>query len=83
MWLKKVWQDLEKREIALIVFTGLVVTYVRHGLHYHWKVWDSWEEFFLSWFINTIAVVVLVGASMAAIIYLHRFFLDTKERIWA
>lgn len=80
MRLREVWQDLEKREIALIVFTGLVVSWVRHGLQYHWKPWDSWEDFFLYWFIHTIGVTLLMAASMAAIIFSHKFFLGYDKK---
>lgn len=81
MNLKQLWEDLEQREIALVIFTGLVVAFVRHGLQTHWKAWDSWEDFFVAWFIHTLGVGVLVVASMAAIIYSHKFFLgyDKKE----
>jgi MFS superfamily sulfate permease-like transporter len=79
MQLKEVWQDLEKREIALVIFTGLVVAFVRHGLQHHWKAWDSWEDFFIAWFIHTVAVALLVAGSMAAIIFSHKFFLGYNK----
>jgi len=31
--------------IALVVFTGLVVSWVRQGLEHHWKWFASWEDF--------------------------------------
>jgi len=79
--LKEYFQDLEKREIALVIFTGLVVAFVRHGVQYHWKSWDSYEDFFLSWFVHTLGVILLMGIALAAIIYSHKFFLgyDVKE----
>jgi hypothetical protein len=80
MRLKEFLQDLEKREIALVIFTGLVVAFVRHGLQHHWKAWDSWEDFFLAWFIHTVAVAVLMAASMAAIIFSHKFFLGYGKK---
>lgn len=81
MRLREFFQDLEKREIALVIFTGLVVAWVRHGLQYHWKAWDSWEDFFIAWFIHTMGVALLMGVSLAAIIYSHKFFLgyDRKD----
>jgi hypothetical protein len=81
MRLKEFFQDLEKREIALVVFTGLVVAYVRHGLQHHWKAWGSWGDFFAEWFVHTMGVALLIGVALAAIIYSHKFFLgyDRKE----
>lgn len=77
--LKRLWEDLEKREIALVIFTGLVVAFVRHGLQHHWKAWDLWEDFFLAWFFHTMAVALLMAASMAAIIFSHKFFLGYNK----
>ncbi len=74
MRLKEFFEDLEKRQIALVIFTGLVVAWVRHGLQYHWKSWDSWEDFFIAWFIHTMGVALLMAASLAAIIFTHKFF---------
>ncbi len=74
MRLKEFFQDLDKRETALVIFTGLMVAWVRHGLQHHWHGWDSWESFFLSWFVHTIAVVLLMGAGLAAIFFSHKFF---------
>ena len=73
--LRKFAQDLEGREGALIIFTGLVVAWVRHGLQHHWKSWGSWEDFFLAWFIHTMGVGLLAAVSAAAIILSHKFFL--------
>jgi len=70
MRVREFFQDLEKREIALVIFTGLVVAWVRHGLQYHWKAWDSWEDFFIAWFIHTMGVALLMAVSLAAIIIL-------------
>jgi hypothetical protein len=79
--LKEMFQDVEKREIALVIFTGLVVAYVRHGLQHHWKPWDSYEDFFVAWFIHTVGVALLIGVTLGSIIYSHKFFLgyDRKE----
>jgi hypothetical protein len=75
MRLREFFQNLEKREIALMIFTGLVVAYVRHGLQHHWKPWDSWGDFFGAWFVHTMGVAVLMAIAAAAIIYSHKFFL--------
>ena len=76
---KEFFQDLEKREIALVIFTGLVVTWVRHGLQYHWKAWGSWEDFFVEWFVHTMGVALLMAVALAAIIYSHKFFLGYSK----
>jgi hypothetical protein len=50
-----------------------------HGLRYHWKAWESWEGFFVAWFIHTMAVGLLMAISLAAIIYSHKFFLGYEK----
>ncbi len=80
MRLREFFQDLEKREIALVIFTGLVVAWVRHGLQHHWKGWHSWEDFFIAWFVHTMGVAVLTGVALAAIIYSHKFFLGYDKK---
>jgi hypothetical protein len=75
MPIRKFFQDLGKREIALVILTGLVVAWVRHGLQYHWKLWDSWRNFFTSWFVHATAVFLLMVVALWAIIYTHKFFL--------
>ena len=78
--LKQFGQDLERREFALLVFTGLVVTWVRHGLQHHWKGWDSWGDFFAQWFVHTLGVLMLLLAAGAAIIWSHKFFLGYEKK---
>ena len=64
--------------IALVVFTGLVVSWVRQGLEHHWKWFASWEDFFLSWFIYTQVVAFLAVFAGVAIIATHRFFVGSE-----
>jgi hypothetical protein len=78
--LKKFWEDTGAREFGLTLFTGLMVAYVRHGLQHHWTLWDSIGDFFAAWFFHTIAVVMLMAASLAAIIYTHNFFLRYEKK---
>jgi hypothetical protein len=78
--LKQLWEDTGAREFGLTVFAGLVVAYVRHGLQHHWALWDSLGDFFAAWFFHTIAVVMLMAASLAAIIYTHKFFLGYEKK---
>lgn len=79
MRLREFFQDLEKREIALVIFTGLMVAWVRHGLTHHWHGWDSWGDFLAEWFVHTMGVVLLMGVAFAAIIYSHKFFLGYSK----
>jgi MFS superfamily sulfate permease-like transporter len=80
MRLREYFQDLDKRGIALVIFTGLVVAWVRHGVQHHWKSWGSWEAFFVAWFIHTMALAVLIVAALAAIIFTHKFFLGYDKK---
>lgn len=80
MRLREIFQDVEKRQGALVIFTGLVVSWVRQGLHHHWKGYSSWGDFFAAWFIHTMAVGLLVAAAMAAIIWSHKFFLGYEKK---
>jgi hypothetical protein len=68
----------EIKRIALVVFTGLVVAWVRQGLEHHWKSFASWEDFFLSWFIYTQVVALLAVFAGGAIIGTHRFFVGSE-----
>ena len=58
--------NTETKGVALTVFTGLTVSWLRHGLDTHWKSFASWEQFFLSAFV--------AGAILAG----HRFFLGSE-----
>lgn len=69
------WQDRKVRGIGLVIVTGLVVTWVRQGVSHHWHGFTSWESFFISWFIHTIAVSVFSAFAAAAIMGTHKFFL--------
>ena len=48
----------ETKSIGLVVITGLIVSFVRQGIQHHWHGFASWESFFTSWFIHTVAVSV-------------------------
>jgi len=78
--LKQFWKNTKTREYGLIIFTGLVVAWVRHGLHYHWKAWATWEGFFVDWFIHTMGVGLLALVAIAAIIFTHKFFLGYESK---
>lgn len=78
--LKQLWEDTGTREFGLTVFTGLVVAYVRHGLQHHWTLWDSTGDFPAAWFFHTMAVAMLMVASLTAIICSHKFFLGYEKK---
>jgi hypothetical protein len=67
------------RLIGLQVLTGLVVAFVSHDLEQHRVVWDSFEQFFISWIIHTVAVVALVGIAAFPILRFHKFFLGYEH----
>ncbi len=55
----------DPRVTALPVIAGLAVAYVRNILQYHRYSWDSWLEFFVTWFVHYIAVILIVGIAYA------------------
>jgi len=61
---------------GLLVATGLIVSWVRHGLQHHWRGFGSWDSFFSWWFIHTIGVAVFSVFAAATIIGTHKRFLD-------
>jgi hypothetical protein len=74
-----VHRNLQTKNIALLVVTGLVVSWVTHGLDTHWKSFPSWWLFFGSWLIHTLGVAVLVAVVGGAIVGTHRFFLGSEH----
>jgi hypothetical protein len=77
MWQRIVewWKRKETREYLLIIITGLAVANVRHSLEHHGKSFDTWGDFFVSWFVHTFAILLLGAIALAAILYSHKFFL--------
>jgi hypothetical protein len=73
-----VWKDRQARGIGLVVVTGLIVSWVRHGLQHHWHGYESWESFFSGWFIHTVGVSIFSAFAAATIIGTHKFFLDDE-----
>jgi L-cystine uptake protein TcyP (sodium:dicarboxylate symporter family) len=71
-----VHRNLQTRSIALLVVTGLVVSWIAHGLDTHWKSFPSWRVFFGSWLIHTLGIVILVAVVGGAIV---RFFLGLEH----
>jgi hypothetical protein len=55
----------DPRLTALPAVAGLAVAYVRNILQYHRYSWDSWMEFFVTWFVHCIAVILIVGVAYA------------------
>jgi hypothetical protein len=71
------WKS-ETKIFALLVFTGLVVSWVRHGLAHQFRWFASWGDFFISWFVHTVAVAVVAVLAGAAILRAKHFFLGSE-----
>jgi len=72
-------RNLQTRNIALLLVTGFVVSWVAHGLQMQWGSFSSWRLFFGSWLIHTLGIVVLVAVVGAATVATHRFFLGSEH----
>ena len=60
--------SLRARRTLLEVFTGLVVTMVRHEVQYGHAPWSSgWLTFLGSWFVHYVGVIIVGG-----IVYVFR-----------
>jgi len=70
----------EWRLIGLQIVTGLVVAFVRHELETHQVVWDTFEQFLVSWILHTVGLVVFVGIAAFAILRFHMFFLGEEPQ---
>ncbi len=80
MTLDGAWKDREVRGIGLVVFTGLVVSWVTQELQHNWHSFSSWEGFFFLWVINTLAVGVFSALVAAAIAGTHKFFTGEERK---
>jgi hypothetical protein len=83
-------EALRKRESrlpGLLIFTGLVVTFVRHALDPHRVHWD-FVQFLSELFVHTVGVAVLSAFAYMAIFMSHEFFLGEElkdlsdKRLW-
>lgn len=74
------WKSEPNRGLVLFLFTGLVVSWVRHGLQHHWQAFPSWKLFFIYWFVHTLGIAVFTLVAGAVIIGTHNFFLGYKWR---
>ena len=71
----------EFKLFSLYFITGLVITFIRHGVRTHWSSLESVEQFFEYWLVNLIALAVFVAISAGAILACSKFFLGlTGER---
>jgi hypothetical protein len=68
----------ETKIFALLVITGLVVSWVRQGLAHQFKWFASWGDFFISWFVHTVAVGVVAVLASAAILRANHFFVGSE-----
>src|SRR5947209_3441937 len=64
--------------VGLQVATGFVVAFVRHNLETHRLLWNGFEPFLVSWFIHTIAVVLLMAIVLVPILSWQRFFIGQE-----
>ena len=55
----------DPRITVLAVIAGLFVAYDRQVLQYHRYWWDSVFDFLISWFVDYIAVIFVVGIAYA------------------
>ena len=55
----------DSRVTALSAIAGLAVAYVRNILQYHRYSWDSWLDFFVTWFVHYVAVLLILGVAYA------------------
>lgn len=60
---------------SLYFVTGLVVTFVRHGVRTHWTSLESVEQFFEYWLIYLIALAVFVAITAAIIFATSHYFI--------
>jgi hypothetical protein len=72
------WKNEQARRIALIIVTGLVVSWVRQGLQHQWHSFSSWESFFYAWFIHTIGVAIFSAVAGWLIMTTHKFFTGSE-----
>jgi hypothetical protein len=73
--------DHPARQVLLVVITGLVVYFVRTGLHSSPPTagWASIEHLLPKWFINTMGVLLLGVIAGACIMHFYKFFVGSPE----
>jgi len=71
------WLTTKRKQTALLIFTGLVLSWERHGI---FKSFPSWVDFFASWFFHAIVVLLVSGLAFVAIFLTHEFFLDREYK---
>lgn len=60
---------------SLYFVTGLVVTFVRHGVRTHWTSLESVEQFFEYWLIYLIVLAIFVAIAGAFIFATSYYFI--------
>lgn len=63
------------RNNILIVFTGLVISYVHLSLHHKKYLWDTFGDFILDFFCYSIWVVIFCMISVVIIRITEKYFL--------
>jgi hypothetical protein len=64
---------------SLFFATGLIITFVQHGVTTHWDSLASVEQFFEYWLIYLIALALFVVIAGAGIFATSEFFLGYKH----
>jgi prolipoprotein diacylglyceryltransferase len=68
------------REFLLIPATGLIVSYVRHGVATGWSSWDSIHQVFVYWLIHTMGLMLFIPIAGGIIFSTQKFFLGYKPQ---
>jgi hypothetical protein len=71
-------RQTDTKKGILILATGFMVGCVRHGIEHHWQSFDTWEDFFVNWFVHTIAVLLFMAFGGATILWRYEFFFGKK-----
>jgi hypothetical protein len=69
----------EFKLFSLYFITGLVVTFVRHGVRTHWSSLESVEQFFEYWLLYLMALAVLVAITSAIVFATSRYVLGYPQ----
>ena len=65
------------KQSALMIVTGLVISFVRHTMDPR-RIGSTWIDFFGSWLLHTVGLLVLIGFAGTAIEVFHKFYLGVQ-----
>lgn len=63
----------------LLATTSLVVAHVRTFLQYHRYSWNSFFDFFASWLIHYVAIIIVIAISYGVIKAHEKYFLENTD----